>query len=79
MRTRVQKWGNSLALRIPKTFAREAGIVAETPVDLYLADGKVVIAPVPPETILEQLLAQITPENVHAEIDSGTAVGNEVW
>ncbi|MEK7353303.1 MAG: AbrB/MazE/SpoVT family DNA-binding domain-containing protein, partial [Chloroflexota bacterium] len=57
MRSRVQKWGNSLALRIPKSFADEAGIQKETPVELSLADGKLVITPVTePKPTLEQLL-----------------------
>ncbi len=80
MRTRVQKWGNSLALRIPKSFAIEAGIQRETPVEVTLTDGKVVITPInKPELTLEQLLAQITPENVHHEVDTGAVVGNETW
>jgi len=46
MRIRVQKWGNSLALRIPKPFAEEAQVKQGTAVDLSLADGKLVATPV---------------------------------
>ncbi len=46
MKTRVQKWGNSLALRIPKSFANEVGLQRETSVEVSLADGKLVITPV---------------------------------
>jgi len=80
MKTRVQKWGNSLALRIPKSFAEEVGLRRETPVEVALADGKLVITPVTaPELTLKQLLAGITKENLHHEVDTGSAVGNEAW
>ncbi len=60
MKTRVQKWGNSLALRIPKSFADEVGLQKETPVEVSLADGKLVITPVTaPELPLKQLLAGV--------------------
>jgi len=80
MRTRVQKWGNSLALRIPKSFAAEAGLHKEGPVDISLADGKLVIRPLAgPKLTLKELLAGVTKENRHREIDTGHAVGKEVW
>ena len=80
MRTRVQKWGNSLALRIPKSFAAEIGLHKEKDVEVSLADGKLVIAPVAEtKPTLEQLLAKITTENLHGEVDTGTSVGNETW
>ena len=80
MKTRVQKWGNSLALRIPKSFATEVGLQRETPVELSLADGKLVITPVAkPKPTLKQLLAKVTRENVHHEVSTGPAVGNETW
>ncbi len=80
MRTRVQKWGNSLALRIPKTFADEVGLQKETSVDVSLADGKLVITPVSkPRQTLEQLLAKVTKRNLHHEVDTGPAVGKESW
>ena len=80
MKTRVQKWGNSLALRIPKSFATEVGLQSESPVEVSLADGKLVITPVAkPELNLKQLLAKVTPENIHHEVDTGPATGNEPW
>jgi len=80
MRTRVGKWGNSLALRIPKSFAADAGIEDESAVEVTLQDGAIVIEPVSvPAYSLAQLLADITPENLHAEIDSGEATGREAW
>ncbi len=80
MRTRVQKWGNSLALRIPKSFAAEVGLQKEASVEISLADGKLVIRPVAePKLTLKQLLARVTKENSHHEVDTGPAVGKEAW
>jgi len=80
MRARVQKWGNSLALRIPKSFAAEVGLHNEVPVDISLADGKLVIKPVAEQKLtLKQLLARVTGENLHHEIDTGAAAGKEAW
>lgn len=80
MRTRIQKWGNSLALRIPKSFATEVGLQRETSVEVSLADGKLIITPVAkPKLTLKQLLARVTKENLHREVDSGPAIGNETW
>ena len=80
MRTRVQKWGNSLALRIPKPFATEIGLQRDSPVDVSLVDGRLVIAPaVEPTFTLECLLAQVNEDNLHDEIEIGAAVGKEVW
>jgi antitoxin MazE len=80
MRTRVQKWGNSLALRIPKSFAAEVGLQKEASVEISLADGKLVITPVAePKLTLKQLLARVTKGNLHHEVDTGPAVGKETW
>lgn len=80
MKTRIQKWGNSLALRIPKSFALEVGLENETDVDVTLADGKLVITPViKPGLDLEQVLAKINRKNLHHEVDTGRAVGKETW
>jgi len=80
MKTRVQKWGNSLALRIPKSFAAEVGLDSNSPVEMSLRDGKlVVVTSEKPRFTLRQLLAQVTEENLHHEIDTDRAVGGEVW
>jgi antitoxin MazE len=80
MKTRIQKWGNSLALRIPKSFAVETGLNQDAFVDVALVDGKLIITPLPiPLVTLEQLLAGITDENRHGEYHTGEAIGNEVW
>lgn len=80
MLTRVKKWGNSLAVRIPKPLAIEVGLEQNTQVEVSLVDGKLVVAPVSePALTLEQLLAQVTEHNLHGEVDTGPRMGNEVW
>jgi antitoxin MazE len=80
MKTRVQKWGNSLALRIPKSFAEEAGLHENATVELSLAEGRLVVRPVLPQPLtLEELLRGITDENLPGEWDTGPAVGKEAW
>ena len=80
MKTRVQKWGHSLALRIPKSFAIEAGLAQDAEVDVALVEGKLIVTPLfTPAFTLEQLLAGITDDNRHAEQDTGPAMGNEAW
>ncbi len=80
MRTKVQRWGNSLAVRIPKVFAEEMGLVVDSAVDLRVCDGKLVArACLAPAPTLADLLAGVTPGNLHAETDAGQAAGSEVW
>jgi antitoxin MazE len=80
MHAKVQRWGNSLAVRIPKVFAQDVGLEEDSPIEISVRKGEVVIASSPPPPLtLEALLNGITDENLHGEIDSGPAVGNEVW
>jgi len=80
MEARVQKWGNSLALRIPKPFAAEVGIEDDSPVQIELVEGRLVITPVAePHPNLDELLALVTEENLHGEVATGPAVGREAW
>jgi antitoxin MazE len=80
MKTRVQKWGNSFALRIPKSFAAEVGLDRDALVDLSLKGGKLIVEPLPKSPMnLEELLAAVIPENLHAEVDTGPPVGREKW
>jgi antitoxin MazE len=79
MKTHVRKWGNSLALRIPKSFAAEAGLADETPVELSVVKGKLVVQSLAPECPpLDELLRGVTDDNLHGEWDTGPAVGREV-
>ncbi|MDV3350664.1 AbrB/MazE/SpoVT family DNA-binding domain-containing protein [Leptolyngbyaceae cyanobacterium CCMR0082] len=76
----VAKWGNSLALRIPQYIVKEIQITEGTEVELMVLDGNLVVKPKPRRRYsLEELVAGITPENLHSEVESGVAVGNEAW
>ena len=80
MNMTVRKWGNSLAVRIPKSFAEEAGLTSGSNVDLALVEGKLIISPVEvPRFTLEDLLAGVTDANLHPEQDFGSIEGREAW
>ena len=80
MKTTVQKWGNSYAVRIPKSFIKEVGLEYRADVEMTLEDGKLVIQPAQEETItLDELISKVTKKNLHTAMDTGAPVGNEVW
>ena len=80
MKTKVQKWGNSLALRIPRPLAAGANVAAGTTVDIALREGKLIVEPIhAPHYDLDELLAGIDTTNLHAETATGTRVGREIW
>jgi antitoxin MazE len=80
MNTHVQRWGNSLAIRIPKAFAEETGLQPNDEVEITVRDGQIVVTPRKTKTYtLEELAEKITEENRHDEWDMGPAVGKEVW
>ena len=80
MVTKVNKWGNSLAVRIPRAMAEEAKFTANMEVDLSIKDNQLVVKQIrKPRVKLSELLERITDENLHAEINLGPAVGAEVW
>ena len=78
----VARWGNSLALRIPRAFARDIALREGAAVDLAIQDGALVVRPVEQLSYdLDALLGQIRAENLHAEVatggSDGLSVGNE--
>ena len=80
MEAKIQKWGNSLAVRIPKAFVKEAHVEYGSVVDLSLEDGKIVIDPkVQPEYSLKDLLKDVRKGNLHSEVSTGHAAGREIW
>jgi antitoxin MazE len=80
MQAKIQKWGNSLGLRIPKAFAEEMDVRAGSAVDVSVEDGDLVIRARRAEHLrLDELLAEVTAENVHGEIESGSVRGREIW
>lgn len=79
MKTHIQKWGNSLALRIPKAFAECLGLKDGSLVEITLRDSGIHITPLTEKFTLSELLKGVTPENLHTEIDTSPATGKEVW
>jgi len=80
MLTKVQRWGNSLALRIPKAFALDAQLENDSMVEIMLVEGQIIIKPIAkPQWTLEQLLSGITSDNIRGGADTGNAIGKEIW
>jgi antitoxin MazE len=77
--TKFSMWGNSLAIRIPSGLAREARLFDGANAELSVVDGKLVISPIdaPPSYDINDLIAAMTDENRHVEIDAGPAQGDE--
>mgnify|MGYP002717738815 FL=1 len=75
----MRKWGNSIGVRIPAVILTELNLSAEKKVDVRAEAGRIIIEPIiDSQETLEQLLGQITPDNVHSEIDFGQPVGKEL-
>ena len=81
MHVTVKKWGNSASVRIPVAIMEAVSLSLDEIVDVREEGGRIVIEPVRSmkEYDLEQLLAGITPENQHAEVCFGQAVGKEAF
>ena len=80
MRAKIQKWGNSLAVRIPKALAELVELSDGREVELSVEDGKMIVQPARKRRYtLDELVAGITEENRHEEIGTGLRVGNEAW
>lgn len=78
MRVLIKKWGNSASVRIPAAIMEAAHLELDTPVEVREEGGRIVIEPLrQPEFSLEELLAGITPDNIHEEVDFGMPVGKE--
>ncbi len=79
MKVKIKKWGNSLAIRIPKSVVEDANLQNDSQVDIFVKEGKILLNPIQPEKYsLERLVTGITKENIHKEVDTGPAVGKEV-
>ena len=75
----VNKWGNSIGVRIPQPVANQVGLIAGSTVNIEVIDNKIVISPVQRQYQLDELLVGVTPELIGGEYDWGTPVGREVW
>ena len=79
MRVAVQKWGNSLAVRIPKPFAEDVGVAEGTLVDMTVVEGRLIARPVVQRVRLADLLRRITRASLQGEVETGAPAGREVW
>lgn len=79
MQVRVQKWGNSLALRIPKSFAAEVRFEPGSLAEMSVIDGKIVISPCRTSYSISDLSSRISASNIHAEVSWGRPEGREAW
>lgn len=80
MKTKAQKWGNSLAVRLPRPVAQQAGIKPDDPLEIQVSKGRVVLTPaVATEYRLGDLLKKVTKKNIHRETDWGKPRGKEIW
>ncbi|PSB06466.1 AbrB/MazE/SpoVT family DNA-binding domain-containing protein [Pleurocapsa sp. CCALA 161] len=75
----VNKWGNSLGLRIPQPIASKIGLTAGTVVSIEVVNNTIVVSPIKKKYSLDELLEGVTPELIGGEYDWGTPVGKEVW
>jgi antitoxin MazE len=78
-KAKIAKWGNSLAVRIPKTVAEQARLQEGDAILIEVPEGQIRLRPAQRIPTLKELVAQITPENRHREIDWGPDVGREIW
>jgi antitoxin MazE len=80
VKSKVQRWGNSLAVRIPKAFAEEVGLTDNSSIEMRLVKGGLLVEPSSTWTpSLDELLDGVTDSNLHDEVDSGPAQGSEAW
>ena len=79
MNTSVQKWGNSLGVRIPNILVKELQISDGTPIEMKKTGNGILIQPIQPKKKLKSMLKLVTDENRPEEISFGKPVGKEVW
>ena len=78
--TQIAKWGNSLAVRIPRAVLQKAGLNEGDRVELGAdAEGNIVVRGAKRKYSLDELLDKITPDNVHGEVHWGSPRGKEIW
>lgn len=78
MSTTIQKWGNSLGVRVPKEFADQMDLHEGSEVEFHQEDGRLIVEPVRNRYDLDELVNEITDENRHEEQTAGRA-GREAW
>ncbi|HUU27741.1 MAG TPA: AbrB/MazE/SpoVT family DNA-binding domain-containing protein [archaeon] len=79
VRGKIQKWGNSLGLRIQKTVAEQLKLREGSEIDITVSGNRLIVTSAAPRYTLEGLIKDVKPENIHDEINTGPAVGMEDW
>jgi len=76
---KLSRWGNSLAIRIPSTIAKEASLREGNALSIEYEEGSLRLTLVEDAPSLDDLVSQINADNVHGEVDFGNPVGREAW
>jgi len=79
MTTKVQRWGNSLAVRIPKVILDDLNMKEGSDISISVENNTIKIILIKKKPTLEELISKITPENKHDEVDWGKPEGAEIW
>lgn len=79
MEIKIQKWGNSLAIRIPKSYIKDINLEQGSVINILKEKDRIIIKPKQKKEKLHELLSKINSENIHDEIDTGDSSGNEIW
>ena len=77
MQAVVQKWGNSLGFRIPSLWAKDNNVKNGSKIEVIAEKGKIII--LPQKKSLDDMMAMVNDDNIHSEISTGHAIGNEEW
>ncbi len=77
MQAVVQKWGNSLGVRIPSLWAKDNNVKSGSKIEVITEKGKMII--LPQKKSLDDMMAMVNSDNIHSEISTGQAVGKEEW
>ena len=76
---KIQKWGNSLGIRIQKVVAEQAHFKEGSEVDITVKGHQLIVTPASPRYTLKSLMAGVKPENLHGEVETGPGIGIEEW
>ncbi|MBQ1712904.1 MAG: AbrB/MazE/SpoVT family DNA-binding domain-containing protein [Treponema sp.] len=77
MQAVVQKWGNSLGFRIPSLWAKDNNVKSGSKIEVIAEKGRIII--IPQKKSLDDMMAMVNDDNIHSEISTGHAIGNEEW
>jgi antitoxin MazE len=79
MKSKIQKWGNSLGVRLPKNIVEQKALREGLSISVVLKNDQIVIEPAEEDVSLQLLLSEVSPDNLHEETEWSDVRGNEVW